>query len=75
MQCVDALFKNRNKSATKREFDNLSVDKKASLLTEFLSKKEVLQSLYDLMFIDRINRECEVLQSDSIGVRSSVNNY
>jgi hypothetical protein len=48
LQCVEAFLKNKNKP--KREFDTISNDKKAAALSYFLSNKQVLQSLYDLMF-------------------------
>ena len=68
MDCVDATFKQQRKKSELdqalqqsdihkwgKEFEHLSNGQKQQILISFLSQKSVLSSLYDMMFLDRIN--------------------
>lgn len=69
MGCVDSMFKQRSRSElslsvspSKKEFAHLTNQQKSAVLVEFLSKKSVLQSLYDLMFLERLNHRATTTQ-------------
>lgn len=72
MQSLDSMFKQRSRdeltavssqshSYTMKEYKALTNQQKSQALVEFLSKKQVLQSLYDMMFLERLNHRASLL--------------